>query len=136
MLYREENHGYKNATRRVAGKKIKGRGGKNQKRLKNIHPCKFVSIFFAELLVISCMITRKSQISLKKGSILTPPEWHTFLKFRSCHTGLPLSLIIWSVLAKFCLIFCLLSQFERLESAEIVCTHWALPLWDATPSWA
>ena len=31
MLYGEENHGYKNATRRVAGKKIKGRGGKKIK---------------------------------------------------------------------------------------------------------
>ena len=33
--------------RRVAGKKIKGRGGgKNQKRLNNIHPCNLEAIFF------------------------------------------------------------------------------------------
>ena len=30
MLYGEENHGYKKMTRRVAGKKIKGRGGESK----------------------------------------------------------------------------------------------------------
>ena len=37
MLYGEENHGYKNATRRVAGKKIKGRGGKKIKSNSRIY---------------------------------------------------------------------------------------------------
>ena len=34
LLYGNENHGYKNATRHVAGKKIKGRGGKKSKATK------------------------------------------------------------------------------------------------------
>ena len=39
MVYGEEKHWFGNVTRCVAGKKIKGRGKKNQKRLNNIHPC-------------------------------------------------------------------------------------------------
>ena len=38
MLYGEENHGYKNAMRRVMGKKIKGRGEKKSKATQEFTP--------------------------------------------------------------------------------------------------
>ena len=51
MLYGDENHGYKNAMQRVAGKKIKGRGGRNQKRLNYIPPWHFVLRKFKVIII-------------------------------------------------------------------------------------